>query len=79
MAGLQTTQKQFRDALVAKNTYSTSDEYNVGHENALSTGDELGKGETNSIGSATDIAKRNTLISKNKFSKSREYGIQDTL
>jgi hypothetical protein len=79
MAGLITSQKQFRDALIAKNEYAQGDEYSVGHPNALSTGDDQGKGETNTIGSATDIAKRNALLAKNKYSRSKEYGVSDTL
>ena len=74
MSRLLNSSKEFRDALTKKNTYSTTKNYNLAHKNALSDGDENGKGEFNgSIGSKTDIETRESLLAKNKFSKTNPY------
>jgi hypothetical protein len=74
MSKLEDLSISFRKENIAKNRYSNNNQYTVSHENALSTGDELGKGEVNgSVGSATDIKSRETLVTKNKYSKSKEY------
>ncbi len=73
MSRLLDNSGQYRDPLIAKNEFTSNDEYNVGNSRALSDGDEHGKGETNTIGSATDIAKRKQLEAKNIFTKNKPY------
>lgn len=74
MSRLEDISVPFRKAAVAKNDYDNNDQYNAGHPDALSTGDELGKGEVNGeVGSATDIKARNSLVTKNKYNKNKEY------
>lgn len=75
MSRLLDNSDQYRDPLLAKNTHSNNDEYNVGHSRALSDGDEHGKGETKTIGSATDIAKRSELEAKNQYTLNDPYDI----
>ena len=60
---------------MAKNEFTSNDEYVSGHPNALSDGDEHGKGETETIGSATDIKKRKQLEAKNQFTQNDPYDI----
>lgn len=76
MSRLLKNSDQYRDPLIAKNVFSSNDEYNIGNSRALSDGDEFGKGETNTIGSATDIAKRNELKAKNIYTKNNPYDIE---
>ena len=73
MSRLLNNSNQYRDPLIAKNTFSNNDEYNVGNSKALSDGDEHGKGETTTIGSATDIAKRAQLEAKNIYNRNKPY------
>lgn len=73
MSRLLDNSDQYRNPLLAKNEFTNNDEYNVGHENALSDGDEHGKGATTTIGSATDIAKRQQLEAKNKYTLNDPY------
>lgn len=74
MSKLEDISAPFRKTEIAKNTYNNNDPYNSGNPNALSTGDEKGKGEVNGdVGSATDIKVRNTLLTKNRFTKNKEY------
>lgn len=74
MSRLEDISAQYRVCSTARNDYNYDDEYSVGNPNALSTGDEKGKGEANGqVGSATDIKVRQTLMTKNKFNKNKEY------
>lgn len=73
MSRLLDNSDQYRDPLIAKNNFTNSDEYNVGHSRALSDGDEHGKGETNTIGSVIDISKRQELEAKNKYTLNDPY------
>lgn len=71
--------KVYRDELVARNVFSQTEEYQIGHPNATSDGDEHGKGLNNGqVGGATDIRQRETLVSKNPYQKTDEYGISQT-
>lgn len=73
MSRLLDNSDQYRDPLIAKNTFTPNDDYNIAHQNALSDGDDQGKGETDTIGSATDIRKRNQLEAKNLYTKNDPY------
>jgi len=74
MSKLEEISGAYRKANITKNSYKNTDQYTAGHKNALSDGDELGKGENaDSIGGATDIKCRESLITKNKFNKNKEY------
>jgi hypothetical protein len=74
MSRLEDVSLPFRKREIARNDYDQNDYYNVGHPDALSTGDEDGKGEVNGqVGGATDIKTRGTLMTKNKYTKNREY------
>ena len=74
MSRLEEINEQYRECSMKRNSYNCNDPYNVGHNNALSDGDEKGKGEKNNqVGSATDIACRNALATKNKFNVNRQY------
>lgn len=74
MSRLEDISLPFRKREIARNDYDQNDFYNAGHPDALSTGDEDGKGEVNGqVGGATDIKKRGTLLTKNKYTKNREY------
>jgi hypothetical protein len=74
MSRLEDVSLQYRTCSVARNDYDNDDQYVAGHPDALSTGDALGKGESNgAVGSATDIKVRNTLMTKNKYNRDREY------
>ncbi|NJO65272.1 MAG: hypothetical protein HC836_46400 [Richelia sp. RM2_1_2] len=74
MSRLETMSEEFRKKLIAKNDFTSNDEYNVSHKNAISDGDDHGKGENGGlIGSATDIAARNKMLVKNKFSANNPY------
>lgn len=74
MSRLEEISAQYRTCSTARNDYNNNDEYVAGNPNALSTGDEKGKGDVNGqVGSATDIKVRQTLMTKNKFNKNREY------
>jgi len=74
MSRLEDISVPFRKSNIAKNGFDQNDEYNVGHPDALSTGDEFGKGELNGqVGGATDIKVRNSLLTKNKFNRNKEY------
>lgn len=65
---------QERNILLAKNEYSTNDEYGLTNKNALSDGDDKGKGDVNgSVGSATDIEERKTLLGRNEYAPNFEY------
>lgn len=76
MSRLLKNSDQYRDPLIAKNKFSSNDDYNIGNSRALSDGDEFGKGETTTIGSATDIRKRQELSAKNIYSKNSPYDIE---
>jgi len=74
MSRLEDVSLPFRKQNVARNDYDNNDQYSVGHPDALSTGDEDGKGEVNGqVGGTTDIKMRETLATKNKYNKNREY------
>lgn len=75
MSRLLETSDQYRDPLLAKNTFTNNDEYRIGHPNALSDGDEHGKGETETIGGLTDIITRDTLEAKNLYTQNKPYNI----
>ena len=75
MSRLLETSDQYRDPLLAKNTFTNNDEYRIGHPNALSDGDEQGKGETETIGGLTDIITRDTLEAKNLYTQNKPYNI----
>jgi hypothetical protein len=76
MSRLLNNSDEFRRRELSRNTYTNNDNYEVGNPNALSDGDEKGKGELNgSIGGATDIAKRQESLARNKFNKNNEYDI----
>lgn len=74
MSRLLENSPQYRNPLIAKNTFNINDNYEAGHPNALSDGDEQGKGQVgDSIGSATDIIQRNTLKAKNLYTRNKPY------
>jgi hypothetical protein len=74
MSRLETISKEFREKTLAKNAYSSNDDYGVSHPNAISDGDNKGKGENNgSVGSAADIQAREKSLVKNKFSPNKPY------
>lgn len=73
MSRLLDNSPEFRDPLIAKNTFNINDNYEAGHPNALSDGDEQGKGETNTVGSATDIQQRQILKAKNLYTRNAPY------
>lgn len=74
MSRLLENGKEFRDAMISKNTYNSEDNYHTSHSRAKSDGDEHGKGELDgSVGGKTDILTRNKLESKNRYNKEKEY------
>lgn len=74
MSKLEEMSVEYRNKLIAKNTYNTNDNYSTTHPNAISDGDNKGKGENNnSVGSLTDIQTRESLITKNKYNKNDPY------
>jgi hypothetical protein len=74
MSRLEDVSLPFRKSNVARNDYDNNDQYSAGHPDALSTGDENGKGEQNGqVGGTTDIKMRETLATKNKYNRNREY------
>ena len=74
MSRLEDISKEFREKLVAKNTYDQNDPFTGSHENALSDGDELGKGENaGQVGSRTDIEQRELAAARNKYNQNKEY------
>ena len=74
MSKLERISVEFREKNIARNDYDKNDKYELGHPDALADGDELGKGEFNGqVGGATDIKKRETLLTKNKYNPNRPY------
>jgi hypothetical protein len=80
MSRLLESGKEYREKLIAKNSYNRNNEYTNSHKNALSDGDEHGRGELNgTIGTSVDIKQRETLIAKNKYNSNNEYGESGTV
>jgi hypothetical protein len=80
MSRLLESGKEYREKLIAKNSYNRNDEYTNSHKNALADGDEHGRGEVNGkIGTSVDIEQREKLIAKNKYDGNNEYGESGTI
>lgn len=68
----------FREQNLKRNIYSKTNEYSISHPNAMSDGDTKGRGEKNGqVGTSVDIAMRNRLLAKNKYSKDTPYDSVD--
>jgi len=74
MSRLLKNSKEYRETLLQKNDYNTSDEYVLGHPDTISDGDNKGR---STIGTAIDIARRNELLAKNPYNKNNEYNISN--
>ena len=71
MSRLEESGKEYREKLIVKNSkINQNNPYNISHTSAVSDGDEFGK---NPNGSQIDIEAREKLLTKNKFSKNKEY------
>jgi hypothetical protein len=71
MSRLEKNSKEYREQLIAKNNkINPSNPYNISHTSAVSDGDDFGK---NPDGSQADIEARESLLSKNKYTRNNEY------